>query len=325
MPFGFWGPALRRILTALGVFRFACLLLVASVAWVTWTATAYAHEGHEHAPPPSGATISDSPRLTLESEAYELVAVLKGDRLTIYLDRFEDNTSVTDAKITVMIEGDSVMAEPAPDGTYVLTSNLFSGRDTVELVFDLRAPGGDDLLIGRLSLPPSPAGKTDSGSWWGQIWSAMRDHPVLILVTLALGIVLGLAPRHYRSFGLPALLLLAAPLLTLMASSAPAEPAKGANGGDVVVMENHPIEFVSKGLEITFYILDEDGQTPVSTAGLTGRAVIQDGGKTTAVNLTSAEPNRFVGQLQMPLGMRARVVFSAKVAGHNLQARFTTP
>ena len=114
-------------------------------------------------------------------------------------------------------------------------------------------------------------------------------------------------------------------LFAVIAHGAAAQASKkGANGGDVVVMENHPIEFVSKGQEITFYILDEDGQTPVMTAGLTGRAVIQDGGKTTAVNLSSAEPNRFVGQLQMPLGAKARVVFSAKVAGHNLQARFTT-
>jgi len=97
---------------------------------------------------------------------------------------------------------------------------------------------------------------------------------------------------------------------------------KGANGGDVVVMENHPIEFVTKGQEIIFYILDEDGQSPVSTAGLTGRAVIQDAGKTISVNLAGAEPNKFVGQLQAPLGSKARVVFSAKVAGHNLQARF---
>jgi len=329
MPFRFWRPASRRTLTAFSAYRFARLLLVASVAWVIWAATADTHEGQEHTSPPSGAAASDLPRITLESEAYELVAVLKDDRLTIYLDRFENNTPVTDAKITVMIEGDSVMAEPAPDGTYVLTSNLFSGRDTVELVFDLRAPSGDDLLIGRLSLPPSSSSRLDPGSWWSQAWSAVRDHPVLVVVTLTLGIALGIAlghaPRHYRGFRWPAMLLLAAPLLILMASNATAEPAKGTNGGDVVVMENHPIEFVSKGQEITFYILDEDGQTPVSTAGLTGRAVIQDGGKTTAVNLSPAEPNRFVGQLQMPLGARARVVFSAKVAGHNLQARFTTP
>jgi hypothetical protein len=117
-------------------------------------------------------------------------------------------------------------------------------------------------------------------------------------------------------------LLSAAAVLVLIALSAVAQTKKGANGGDVVVMEGHPIEFVSKGQQIIFYILDEDGQTPVSTAGLTGRAVVQDGGKTTAINLMPDEPNKFIGQLQAPLGLKARVVFAAKVAGHNLQARF---
>src|SRR5215212_6675379 len=113
-------------------------------------------------------------------------------------------------------------------------------------------------------------------------------------------------------------------ILAVAAVAANAQQAKkGSNGGDVIVMENHPIEFVSKGQEVIFYIQDEDGQSPVSTAGLTGRAVIQDGGKTTIVNLSPAEPNKFVGQLQAPLGSKARVVFTAKVAGHNLQARFT--
>src|SRR5262245_17926642 len=93
-----------------------------------------------------------------------------------------------------------------------------------------------------------------------------------------------------------------AAVLVVIALGAMAQTTKkGANGGDVVVMEGHPIEFVSKGQEIIFYILDEDGQTPVSTAGLTGRAVVQDGGKTTAVNLVPAEPNKFIGQLQAPL------------------------
>jgi hypothetical protein len=100
-------------------------------------------------------------------------------------------------------------------------------------------------------------------------------------------------------------------------------PKKGENGGDVVVMEGHPIEFVSRGEEIAFYILEDDGKSPTPTKGFAGRAVIQDGGKTFAVNLSPAEPNLFVGQLPMPLGSKARVVFSAKVDGHNLQARFT--
>ena len=97
---------------------------------------------------------------------------------------------------------------------------------------------------------------------------------------------------------------------------------KGPNGGDVVVMEGHPIEFVTEGQEITFYIVSED-KSPTPTAGATGRAVVQDGGKTVAVDLKPAEPNRLVGQLSAPLGANARVVFAAKVEGHNLQARFT--
>jgi hypothetical protein len=98
---------------------------------------------------------------------------------------------------------------------------------------------------------------------------------------------------------------------------------KGANGGAVVVMEGHPIEFVAKGQEITFYILEDDAKSPTPTAGATARAVIQDAGKIAAVALSPAEPNMFVGKLAAPLGSNARVVFSAKVAGHNLQARFT--
>jgi hypothetical protein len=77
-------------------------------------------------------------------------------------------------------------------------------------------------------------------------------------------------------------------------------------------------------MEITFYILEDDAKSPTPTKGFAGRAVIQDSGKTFAVTLSPAEPNKFVGQLQMPLGSKARVVFSAKVEGHNLQARFVT-
>lgn len=107
-------------------------------------------------------------------------------------------------------------------------------------------------------------------------------------------------------------------------SAAAQSPPKGEHGGDIVVMEGHPIEFVSKAQEIAFYILGDDGKSPTPTKGFSGRAVIQDSGKTFAVNLSPAEPNMFIGQLPMPLGSKARVVFSGKVEGHNLQARFTT-
>jgi hypothetical protein len=91
----------------------------------------------------------------------------------------------------------------------------------------------------------------------------------------------------------------------------------------IVTSEGHPIELVLKGQEIAFYVNDEDG-TPMATKELKGRATVQDGGKTTTVQLTPAAPNMLTGKLEAPLGAKARVVFSANVHGHSLTARYVT-
>src|SRR5688572_13302050 len=86
----------------------------------SFNARAHGDADHDHAPP--AAAVSGSlPRLATKSESYELVAILDGERLTIYLDRFEDNSPVTDAKITVAIDGEPIAAEPAADNTFAVT------------------------------------------------------------------------------------------------------------------------------------------------------------------------------------------------------------
>jgi hypothetical protein len=117
-------------------------------------------------------------------------------------------------------------------------------------------------------------------------------------------------------------LMVAAVSLTLIVN-ADAE-TRGPNGGIVVRVDDHPVEFVLSDQEIVFYLGDHDGK-PMSTKGLKARAVVQVGGKTMTIALSPAEPNRFVGKLAAPLGPKARVVFSSVFDGHNLQARFVTP
>lgn len=108
---------------------------------------------------------------------------------------------------------------------------------------------------------------------------------------------------------------------------AQAQSTKGANGGQVVKAEGHPIEFVQKGQEIAFYLSDDDG-SPLATKGMRGRATVQDNGKTTTIKLEPVAPNLMVGKVQAPLGSKARVVFSAsfKASGHShtLTARYVT-
>lgn len=115
------------------------------------------------------------------------------------------------------------------------------------------------------------------------------------------------------------LMLLAALVIALPAFAA--AQTKGPNGGMVVRIEDHPIEFVHTAEEIVFYIGDHDGK-PYPTKGLQARAIIQAGGKTITVPLTPAEPNRFVGKLAAPLAPNTRVVLSTRFDNHAFQARF---
>ena len=98
----------------------------------------------------------------------------------------------------------------------------------------------------------------------------------------------------------------------------------GPNGGTVVDATGGPYhaEFVAKGTELAIFLVDESNK-PIAARGATGRAVVQEGGKTATLPLQFSDPNRFVGTLGAPLEKGARVVLSAKLAdGRSIQARF---
>jgi hypothetical protein len=171
---------------------------------------------------------------------YELVAILDGERLTIYLDRYEDNSPVPNAVISVLIDAETVPAESAPDGTYIASSKLFRGSGALELVFDIKAPEGDDLLPGRLPLPsaPSTQGVSTPGSRFLQPLVALRhaaqDHLVLVSGALLIGLIVGLAFRRSRRRmpALPALLLISLACVTSVPRSYAHEGQDHADGSN---------------------------------------------------------------------------------------------
>src|SRR5687768_11586457 len=74
--------------------------------------SAPAHEGHDHAEEPraKGSAVA-SPRVTAISERYQLVGIVEGEVLVIYLDRADDNSPVTAATIEVSLDGEAHKAE----------------------------------------------------------------------------------------------------------------------------------------------------------------------------------------------------------------------
>lgn len=111
-------------------------------------APALAHEGHDHSAQP---TISAAaPRLESSSEEFELVGVVRGDRLVVFLDRYASNDPVTDATIEVSAQGGAVRAELQPDGTFLVKVPWLSQPGTVDLVFTVSV-GGNERPAGRIA------------------------------------------------------------------------------------------------------------------------------------------------------------------------------
>jgi RND family efflux transporter MFP subunit len=169
-------------------------------------ASAHGGEDHGDALAPA-ASLHAAPRVVAQTDCYELVGILKAERLVIFLDRFADNAPVTDAAITVGVNGKDISARREADGTYSLASDAFAGTGAVDLLFNVSAPSGDDLLIGSLKLTPAVEGAT-SASTTPPVsmlrWLAReRGSPVLLtLAALLLGICLGLFARGLKLLSL---------------------------------------------------------------------------------------------------------------------------
>lgn len=214
-----------------------CLVAPVALASLLSVAPLAAHEGHDHGAPPAPVATAGSPRVALHSDAYELVGILRGDRLTLFLDRYAGNAPVTDAGLVVTIgTGADVAATPTPEGTYVLASDRLVGAGSLELVFAITHPGGDDLLIGTLERPAAPAAGAPAASGHASARAASvviagRPVPVLYLAmgaALAVGLLLGATLRRSR----PALSLTGLVLVLLIAGTGLASAHEGHDHGE---------------------------------------------------------------------------------------------
>lgn len=111
---------------------------------------AHADDGHQHDAGPSTAIGPALPRFAVASERFELVGVVDGRRLTVYLDRFEDNAPVPDASLELVVGGakvalrqhapgefeGSLRAAPGP-GVVAVTATVSVGNDKAVLSAEL--------------------------------------------------------------------------------------------------------------------------------------------------------------------------------------------
>jgi len=91
-----------------------------------------------------------NPRVAMTSDAYELVIILKKHDLALFLDKREDTSPVTDAKIELTVNGVTGAAELQADGSYLFHNSQLDINKPLEIIVVITGSATNDLLVGTL-------------------------------------------------------------------------------------------------------------------------------------------------------------------------------
>ena len=134
---------MKKLLAGLGL---GLALLASALA-----ADEHGHDhGHDHgapAPEASGAL----PRFAAVSDDFELVGIVNGTHVALYLDRFEDNAPVTGARIELEIAGAKLSVE-AHEGAYEATLAEPLKPGVVPVMATIVAGDQSDLLAAEIDV-----------------------------------------------------------------------------------------------------------------------------------------------------------------------------
>lgn len=173
--------------------------------FLLFPALALAHEGHDHGAPPPVLNIPLAPRFAVEGETVEVVGVLQGAILRLYVDNFADNAPISGAKLELESEGNQlgqgVAHETAP-GVYdfslptaqALAPGNYPLTLTLSLPLTLNTEQGEqfDLLAAVLRVPEAAAMNTAEGNTPGRVMFFGGLGGYLLIIGIGIGVGFGL-------------------------------------------------------------------------------------------------------------------------------------
>ena len=185
---------MMNFLTRRKPFFLAVLLATASLC-------SWAGEGHDHGEAATAAGGPAKPRFTATSEAFELVGVVNGKHITLYLDHAADNSPVKDAKLDLEIGGTKVAVQPRGEGEFDATLAAELQPGVISVTATVVAGQQSDLLAGDLDLHANThATGAGHGAKWKR-YAAWAMGGLLVLVLLAFALRRWSAQRNNRLGG----------------------------------------------------------------------------------------------------------------------------
>jgi hypothetical protein len=139
-----------------GLALYATLLLL---ALPTWAGEGHDH-GHDHDAPAAHGPAS--PRFVAVSETFELVGVLEGQQLTLYLDRADTNSPVQNATLELELGGAKVAVQPHGEGEFIATLAQALPEGVTPVAATVLAGQDNDLLAGELDIHDAHAARAET-------------------------------------------------------------------------------------------------------------------------------------------------------------------
>jgi cobalt-zinc-cadmium efflux system membrane fusion protein len=168
-------------ITRISLFSGAGLLLASLTGLL-------AHEGHDHGPPLAEIPANTAVRAEAVSDHFELVAVAGSAEILIYLDRFDSNAPVENARIEAETPEGTANAVFS-GGIYRLPAPWLARQEKADLVFSVTAGETNDILA--LTLP------TAIGISKNQSIDERPFRPSLLIAGMV-GFVLGCTVMAFR-------------------------------------------------------------------------------------------------------------------------------
>ena len=211
-------------------------IVVAFTGMMAWPS--FGHEGHDHGAPPTPVSTTIAPRADASSTDFELIAIARNNRLTIYLDSFRDNRPVIGAEIEIDTPAGTLKAVEAKEGgVYIADAPFLKNSGSYDLAITVSAGGTVDVLATTLKIPapaggsPTPAQSQTSwlvGTAWAQAIQnrvVASDTPLIVAIGggFILGVLLTLFMRRQRRLVATALLL---PSMFIGLANDPAQAAE---------------------------------------------------------------------------------------------------
>lgn len=156
---------------------------------------AIAGPGHDHGETATQASGSSLPRFAAVSEDLELVGIVNGKHLMLYLDRFTDNSPVNEALIEIDIGGKKYKAQKHGDGEYEVTLDSALEPGVIAITATIIAGDLSDLLAADLELHKEEDVQIHRFSWT----TIAMGTGAGLLALMAIGVLVRLRQQARRA------------------------------------------------------------------------------------------------------------------------------